>query len=161
MADRMDPNAIKQAPEKKKKKKKLLIIIPLIIVLLAGGFVGYAFFTKSFFFKVDGEAAVVKIDEKIYDMEEFIINLNDEGSRRYLKTKIVLAYENDKDLDLFNKNIPQMRDLIIETLRAKTSEDVMNVENTESLKNEIRDNVNKIYDEDIVLEVYFVDFLIQ
>lgn len=155
----MNPNNIQ--PPEKKKKNKLIIIIPLIIIFLVVAFVGYAFFTKSFFFKSEEDESVKKIEEQIFQMDEFVINLNDENSRRYLKTSIVITYENKKELKELNDNIPQMRDVIIETLRAKSAEDVMNVENTDMLKNEIKEKVNELYEDEIVLEVYFINFLIQ
>lgn len=155
----MNPNNIQ--PPEKKKKNKLIIIIPLVIIFLVVAFVGYAFFTKSFFFKSGEDESVKRIEEQIFQMDEFVINLNDENSRRYLKTSIVITYENKKELKELNDNIPQMRDVIIETLRAKSAVDVMNVENTDMLKNEIKDKVNELYEDEIVLEVYFINFLIQ
>ncbi len=159
LAERMNPNNIQ--PPEKKKKNKLIIIIPLVIIFLVVAFVGYAFFTKSFFFKSGEDESVKRIEEQIFQMDEFVINLNDENSRRYLKTSIVITYENKKELKELNDNIPQMRDVIIETLRAKSAVDVMNVENTDMLKNEIKDKVNELYEDEIVLEVYFINFLIQ
>lgn len=155
----MNPNNV-QTPEKKK-KSKLIIIIPLVIIILVLSFVGYAFFTKSFFFKSEEDENAKKIEEKVFQMEEFVINLRDENARRYLKASIVITYENKKELEKLNNNIPQMRDIIIETLRAKSANEVMNVENSDTLKNEIKDKVNELYEDEIVLEVYFINFLIQ
>ncbi|MCD6340822.1 MAG: hypothetical protein J7L51_02600, partial [Desulfurococcales archaeon] len=97
MAERMNPNNIQ--PPEKKKKNKLIIIIPLIIIFLVVAFIGYAFFTKSFFFKSEEDGNVKKIEEQIFQMDEFVINLNDENARRYLKTSIVITYENKKGLE--------------------------------------------------------------
>jgi|LGVF01.1.fsa_nt_gb flagellar basal body-associated protein FliL len=155
----MNPNNIQ--PPEKKKKNKLIIIIPLVIIFLVVAFVGYAFFTKSFFFKSGEDESVKRIEEQIFQMDEFVINLRDENARRYLKTSIVITYENKKELEKLKNNIPQMRDVIIETLRAKSVDDVMNVENSDILKNEIKDKVNELYEDEIVLEVYFINFLIQ
>lgn len=145
---------------KKKKKKKLIIIILLVIVVIVIALIGYAYFTKSLFLKLENEDEK-KIEEQIFELNEFILNLNDENSRRYLKTKIVLTYEDKKDIEKFKNNVSQIRDTIIETLREKTSEDMMNVNNLDALKNEIKDKTNQLFDVEIVLEVYFVDFLIQ
>ena len=142
----------------KKKKSKLMLIIPLVIILLVGAFFAYAFLTKSFMFST-GEAK--PIEEKIFSLDEFVLNLNDESGRRYVKTKIVLSYENDKDLELFDENMVQIRDIIIYTIRMKTSEEMMDVTHTDQLKHDIKESVNTLIGEPIVLEVYFIDFLIQ
>jgi len=77
LAERMNPNNIQ--PPGKKKNSKLIIIIPLVIIFLVVAFVGYAFFTKSFFFKSEEDGSVKKIDEHVFQMDEFVINLNDEN----------------------------------------------------------------------------------
>lgn len=159
MSQRMNNTQNEKIDEKpKKKKSKLMWIIPLIVILLAGAFFAYAFLTSSFMFST-GEAKPV--EEKIFSLDEFVLNLNDESGRRYVKTKIVLSYENDKDLNLFDENMAQIRDVIIYTIRMKTSEEMMDVTHTDQLKHDIKDSVNTLIGEPIVLEVYFIDFLIQ
>lgn len=142
----------------KKKKSKLIWIIPLIVILLAGAFFTYSYLTNSFMFST-GEAK--PIEEKIFSLDEFVLNLNDESGRRYVKTKIVLSYENDKDLELFDENMSQIRDVIIYTIRMKTSDEMMDVTHTDQLKHDIKESVNTLIGQPIVLEVYFIDFLIQ
>ena len=73
----------------------------------------------------------------------------------------MLSYENDKDLELFDENMVQIRDVIIYTIRMKTSEEMMDVTHTDQLKHDIKESVNTLIGEPIVLEVYFIDFLIQ
>jgi flagellar FliL protein len=146
-------------PEKKKKKSKKIVMISLVIVLLVGGFLGYSFITKSFMFAAVDEEVV--IEEKIFALDEFVLNLKDESGRRYIKTKMVLSYANDKDQKVLSENIAQIRDLMIGILRSKTADEMMDVSKAEDLKVEIREKTNELLKSPMVVDVYFVDFMIQ
>ena len=98
---------------------------------------------------------------QVYTLDDFVVNLKDPSSKRYLKTKIALGFEDKKDLELLMAKQMQIRDVIIQTLRAKTTDEIMAVEKTDYLKKELMDNVNGLFEPDIVLDVYMVDFLIQ
>lgn len=143
---------------KSKKNRKKYFIFFLILIATAIGFIIYAFLTKTLIFALQGETIV---QEKNYTLDEFILNLNDSSGRRYIKTKLVLSYENEKDVIILEKNMPQMRDLIISIMRVKTTDEMMDVDKTEKLKNEIIENLNILLGNEIIINVYFNDFLIQ
>ncbi len=145
-------------PEKKKKKSKKIIIISVAVIVLLSSVLGYAFITKSFIFAAEGE---VVIEEKIFSLDEFVLNLKDKSGRRYIKTKMVLSYGNEKDLNILNENIAQIRDLMIGILRSKTADEMMDVDTANDLKDEIREKINELLTSPIVVDVYFVDFMIQ
>jgi len=151
---------VKNPPIKpKKKSKKIAILLALVLALAVSAFFAYSYLTKSFVFKdkAEGEPVVVQV----YAMDEFVLNLKDSNSRRYLKTKIVLGYEDKKDAEILAENNCQIRDAIIQTLRAKTADEIMAVEKTGDLKMELIDQVNDLFEPDLVLDIYIIDFLIQ
>ena len=94
-----------------------------------------------------------------YALGEMVLNLNSQGN--YLKTEIALGYSLEKDLDLLLKYEVQIRDSIIGILRSKSIEEIMPVENTGPLKGEILTEVNKCLGEQVVTDVYIIDFMVQ
>lgn len=155
MSDNTAPGA--QAPGKK--GKTLIVIAAVVLALAAASFFAYAFLTKSFWFKADAQEAPKA--EEVCTLEEFVLNLKDASGRRYLKTQIALGVETAKEAALVEENRFRIRDVIIQTLRSKTAEDIMAVEKTDELKGELKESLNALFDTDLILEVYIVDFLIQ
>lgn len=156
-------NVVAEQPKKKKKGLKIIIIIVLIIVLLAGGFTAFAFFTKSFFFapKEEGAKTTVDIKETMYPLETFIVNLEADSTKRYLKVSVVIGCINKKDVELIMEKEMQIRDGIISTLRNQGLERLGQVENEENVKQALKEAVNKLFDPDLDISIYFTEYIIQ
>ncbi len=98
-----------------------------------------------------------------------IANLADEGGDRYLKVKIVLletkkkAKEAKKEGEATGISLENaiIRDVIINTISAKTSDDLLSVSGKEELKNEIMTSINKAVHRRLVVKIYFTEFIIQ
>lgn len=141
---------------KMSKKKVVLLIIVVTVLALSLSFVGHSYATKTFMFaqeQRDGKSNFT------YALDEMVLNLNSPGN--YLKTEIALGYSLEKDLDLLLKYEVQIRDSIIGILRSKSIEEIMPVENTGPLKGEILTEVNKCLGEQVVTDVYIIDFMVQ
>lgn len=147
---------VAEAP-KKSKLKRWLVIIPITVVLLVAAFMGYAYLTKSFIFAAED----APIEEKMFSLDSFVLNLKDDSGRRYIKTELVLSYGSEKQLEVLQENVAQIRDSIIAILRSKTPDEMMDVAQTDQLKSQIRSAVNTLLGEEIIIDVYFVDFMIQ
>lgn len=145
----------------------------------------------------DGEAAADGEDgggegdtvEKgvILDLGEFILNLSDPNSRRYLKADVAIELskspndpaaeeakpagghgegaapdpqaEFEKEMEQFK---PAIRDSIISTLSSKTPEELATVSGKELAKEQIKEAVNSIFGgEREVMRVSFGSFIIQ
>jgi len=97
----------------------------------------------------------------IYPMDQFIVNLYNEGSSRYLKTTInfeLSAEELNAEMD---KKKPLIRDIVIKTLSAKTYEEISTIKGKENLKDEIVSKVNQVLTDGQVKNLFFTDFVIQ
>ena len=139
------------------KRKRIwvyIVLIPVLILLIA--FLVYSFISKSFFFK---EKPRPTDTGYTYSMEEMVINLKD--SRHYLKTEIALGYGMEKDTKNVEAKEIQLRDNIITILRNKSREDILPVENTEGLKEEIIHQLNHHFEEEVITDIYITEFLIQ
>jgi len=155
------------AVEPKKKRKKgllIFIIIILILVLLGGAFTGYAFFTKSFFFAPDDgqEGKVEMIEETMYPLDSFVINLDaNGGSRKYLKVSIAIGCSEKKDIKRITEKEVQIKDTIISTLRGQELETLSLVEKEDVVKNEIIKSINALFYPELEINVYFTEYIIQ
>lgn len=156
-------NTATEQPKKKKKGLLIAIIIILILVLLAGAFVGYAFFTKTFFFspKDANEVKAETIKETMYPLDSFVVNLDSNGSRRYLKVTIALGCAEKKDIKKITEKEYQLRDVIISTLRDQDIEDLQSVEKEDEIKQSLITNINTLFEPDLSINIYYTEYIIQ
>ncbi|RLB11556.1 MAG: flagellar basal body protein FliL [Deltaproteobacteria bacterium] len=178
------------AEEKKKEKKegksKLILILVLMQAITLIAVVGLGAFMFLNFKKIQvpaiasvananaeaqkqeeekkekKEKEVVKVkDEVICELEPFIVNLMDENGRRYLRVKMNLELSSKEAEDEVKKKMPEIRDTILMTLSGKKFADIANLEGKMRLRDEIKENVDKILLSGKVLQVYFTEFIIQ
>ncbi|AAM24653.1 flagellar FliL protein [Caldanaerobacter subterraneus subsp. tengcongensis MB4] len=90
---------------------------------------------------------------------EFITNLKGDG--KFIKVVVELQVTDPKVLKKLEENTPQIRDAIIQILRSKTAQEVEGPQGQEMLKNDIKNEINKIIGEGKVVNVYFNDFIVQ
>lgn len=164
MAAKNEPvaNVAAEQPKKKNNLLKIIIIIILVIVLLLGGFTAIAFFTKSFFFAPrEGTAVTTEIKETMYPLDTFIVNLDEKGSKRYLKISIVIGCVDKKDVKLITEKEMQIRDTIISTLREQGLDRLAPAGNEDQVKQSLKQAINTLYEPDIDINIYFTEYIIQ
>lgn len=154
-------NTVTEEPKKKKKGLLIVIIVILILLLSAAAFTGYAFFTKTFFFAPEGEEKAVEIEETMHPLESFVVNLDDGGSRRYLKITIAIGCINKKDVKKLTEKQYQIRDIIISTLRDQDISVLSSVEQGDTIKSKLLTNINTLFDPDLKINIYFTEYIIQ
>lgn len=145
---------------KSKSKLKIIIIIIIVLVLVVGSIVGYMVVTGKQ--KADIIKMFVSHDENTILLDEFVVNLrSDNGLKNYLKIQMALMFTDGKKLELINSNVNKIRDIIINELREKTSQDILATESINTIKKDILDKVNIALKEEIIKDIYFVNFIIQ
>ncbi len=97
----------------------------------------------------------------IYPMDQFIVNLYNEGSSRYLKTTLNFELSSEELQAEMDKKKPLIRDIVIKLLSAKTYEEISTIKGKENLKDEIVAKVNQVLTDGKVNNVFFTDFVIQ
>ena len=111
------------------------------------------------------EIAVSDEPERVYrELGEFLLNTADTSSAqslRFCKIDIALGVSPRKAHNLLKVQNPRLRDAVIQILISKTVEEMDSPEDREFIKDEIRFAINEFLPEGEVLEVYFLDFLIQ
>jgi flagellar FliL protein len=97
----------------------------------------------------------------LFPLETFIVNLADEGGKRYLRVTMDLelsagVIEND-----VQQRLPQIRDSILMVLPSKHFADIRTIEGKTGLRNEILANLNGIFGKESITNLYFTEFVIQ
>jgi len=107
--------------------------------------------------EVLGKSAVVPL-------EPFVVNLADSDTARYLRVKISLMVDDKSKLKEIEENQAlqlKVRDVILQTLTRKTSQDLMNDDGKKKLRKEIQDQVGPFFKEPKLNDVMFTEFVIQ
>lgn len=147
---------------------KWIILGVVVLVLAGGGYVGWTMLNpQSNQTGADGgqapDAEAVKEMEvgAMFDMDPFVVNLNEAGGKRYLKSKIEIEYVGDKvRLELTNR-LPQLRDVILLHLSSKTLDEIRSVDGKIELKNALIKRINQVLKQGNVRNLYFTQFVIQ
>ena len=148
-----------------KKRKPLLLIVIIPVLLLAAGGLAFFFFGESLpFIETPGEPGDSASDgppRHLYAMSEFQVNLADPGTRRFLRMKVDLAY-NERGLNReIEERESELRSHIISILRSKFIADLEEPGGMKSLEEELLDRLNSILDSGKLEAIYYKEFIFQ
>ena len=131
--------------------KKIILILALLAITAVGSVALYAQHIKS--------KDIVKTEQ--YPIEqEFLINVKSkEGTKKILKTSITLEIKGKKSSEILDANGSVVSDTIINTISSK-NDSQLSVEKRDVLKKNLAKNINKALKEDIVVNIFFRDFLV-
>ena len=165
-----EKNKEKETEEKKKGSPLKLILIGVVVLVLAGaGFVAWQLFLTP---KADDmgveaiptaeqEAELEDAMSETYAMDTFVVNLNDPGGKRYLKTNIELEYVSETLGEELARRLPQLRDLILLLLSSKGLDDIQSVDGKIALRRELIQRINQTLTSGKIRNLYFTQFVIQ
>ncbi len=97
----------------------------------------------------------------MYALNKFIVNLSSDGGNRYLRTSINLELSSPEFQAEVDKKKPLIRDIIIRVLSAKSYEEISTIRGKENLKDELVNELNKVFVDGQVRNVFFTEFVIQ
>lgn len=132
----------------------ILLIFTLLIVFSIAGIFGY-----FFIFNKGTTQAKKTVEEKIFQLDEFVTNLADE-STTYVKLTIVLGYEGKKLEKELPTKVASIRDTINATLWSKTSIDFSG-KGTETVKKELLEAINTKLEKGKISNIYLNEIIIQ
>jgi flagellar FliL protein len=157
-----------ESTEEEGSSMKIVIIVVLVLVLAGGGFLAWMFLGGAGNGPGDtlevGRSAPALEDEtqvKTYALETFVVNLNDPGGKRYLKTNIELEYFSEAVSEELVRRLPQLRDLILLQLSSKGLDDIQSVDGKIALRRELIQRINQTLTTGKVRNLYFTEFVIQ
>jgi flagellar protein FliL len=154
---------------------KIIMVIALALISSAGGgFVSFVLISRSLGASAKAAEKPEKAEqEKIAEMleksaviplEPFVVNLADPDAARYLRIKISLMVDDKNKVKEVAENQAlqlKVRDVILESLTAKRSQDLINTEGKNKLRHEIQDKVAVYFRSPKLVDVMFTEFVIQ
>ena len=157
--------------------KKILILI-IAAVFLFMGMIGGGFFmmwtkmsaTLAQVQNPQGENATaeeeVAPEEQvtigpIYKLETMIVNLADQGGKRYLRITMELELNSPELTAEIDKRLPQLRDAVLMILPTKTYADIGTTQGKIALRDELMAKLNSFLKTGTVNTIYFSEFVVQ
>ena len=163
--------------------KKVIIIIIAVFVLLMG-MMGAGFFllwsqmsaTVAQVQKQNGateNSEEEQVDEKedkmgpIYRLDTLIVNLADQGGKRYLRVTMEFELKPNEEVDNsevveeIEKRLPQLRDTILMVLPTKQYADISTTPGKIALRDEVMAKLNPFLKKGQIAQLYFTEFVVQ
>jgi flagellar protein FliL len=146
---------------------KKLIPFVLVAVVFGGAGMGAASLLKKPAAPAHGEEPEKKDGEKsaekaIVTLEDFIVNLADTSEQRYLKSTVALEMTGAPVGEEEMKKIsPELRDAVLTVMSRRTMRDLQAPNGKQSLKDDIKKEINRVMGEKRVVAVYFTAFAMQ
>ncbi len=96
---------------------------------------------------------------KLVPLETFLVNLSGSRGRKLAKINMELEVSNDDVQEEIDQLKPKIRDIIIMILSSKSYAQVSTKDGKDSLRKEIRDQVNLFLTKGKIKRVYFTEFI--
>lgn len=155
--------------------KMLVIIIGVVVLLL--GMMGGGFFlmwtkmntTLAQVQMQNTDANATEASEQVeeapilptFKMDTLIVNLADQGGKRYLRITMELELSAPEVIEEINLRMPQLRDTILMVLPSKKYSDISGTEGKIALRDELIAKINTILKKGTVTTIYFTEFVVQ
>ena len=97
----------------------------------------------------------------IFKMDTLIVNLADQGGKRYLRITMELELSAPEVIEEINIRMPQLRDSILMVLPSKQYSDISGTEGKIALRDELIAKMNAILKKGTVTPIYFTEFVVQ
>jgi len=150
---------------------KTVLIIIISVAVLFMGMVGAGFFilwNKISQVPVDpSKVAEMAVEEEenvigpLYPLDTMIVNLSDDGGKRYLRVTMALELSDPESVDTIESRLPQIRDAVLMILPTKTYDDVSTTDGKIALRNQIMEKINTLMTKGRVNNIYFTEFVVQ
>ena len=152
----------------------LMIIVLALVSSAGGGVVSFMLISRTLSAQAKAAENPEKAEqEKIAEMleksaviplEPFVVNLADPDAARYLRIKISLMVDDKGRVKEVAENQAlqlKVRDVILESLTAKRSQDLINAEGKNKLRHELQEKVGVYFRAPKLVDVMFTEFVIQ
>lgn len=169
MAEKKEKENVKEKGKSNGTLFKIILIVLLVLIVGSLSFVGYLLAGKKTPVVINNTTTAAAVNNSdaspyTYSLDEFLVNLSDDGGKKYLKIKLSLGYDaktkKNMDKELADKT-DNIRDTIISVLRSKKSTDIDSQMGIDSLKKEILAKVNPLFQSGKANSVYINDILVQ
>lgn len=116
--------------------------------------------------KAEEEAAAAAAEEAnkmgpIFRMDTMIVNLADQGGKRYLRITMEFEISSVELIPEIETRMPQIRDAILMILPTKQYVDIGTTEGKVQLRDELMANLNMLLKTGSIVTIYFSEFVVQ
>ncbi|MCJ7601649.1 MAG: flagellar basal body-associated FliL family protein [Desulfobulbaceae bacterium] len=98
---------------------------------------------------------------ELLELEPFIVNLADPGTKRYMKLKLAIELDSKELLTKAKQLTPKFRDQVILILTKLSVDDVMTPESKMKLRDELVEKINDIFQPAKISNLYFTELVVQ
>jgi flagellar FliL protein len=144
--------------------KKIIILIIALVFLLIVPIVGFIIYEIS---KESSSQETIQGNPEapdvgyMYSLDTIVLNLLNNGGRKYIKVELVLELENDDIISIEEKK-PVLLDEIISNISSKSAEEIITTSGKDKLKEELKDKLNnKLNNKNKIKNIYFNNFIVQ
>ena len=109
----------------------------------------------------DSSVPVEKLLGPMFSLDTFIVNLADEGGKRYLRITIDLELDSEELESEVKKRLPQVRDSILTILPTKRFADISSAKGKTTLRDQMLERINDLVVRGKVTNIYFKEFVVQ
>ncbi len=154
--------------------KMLLVILLALVSSAGGGVVSFVLINRTLGAQAKAAERPENADQQkeaeilersaVIPLEPFIVNLADTDAARYLRIRISLMLDDKTKVKEVSENQAlqlKVRDVILDSLTAKRSQDLINSEGKKNLRREIQEKVAVYFREPKLVDVMFTEFVIQ
>jgi flagellar protein FliL len=154
--------------------KMLMIVVLALVSSAGGGVISFVLISRTLTTQAKpaekpekGEQEkMAELLEKsaVIPLEPFVVNLADTDAARYLRIKITLLVDDKTKVKEAAENQAlqlKVRDVILESLTSKHSQDLLNAQGKNKLRQEIQDKVAVYFRAPKLVDVMFTEFVIQ
>ncbi len=141
-----------------------IIIVMMVTIIIITGIFSYVF--MSFLAPGNGnqeDAVKEESESKIgptYTLGDFVVNLSGSGGYQFIKANIVVEVDESEVVTELDKRNPQIRDLIILTLREQKIEDIEEP-GAHVIKNRLKSRLNGVLNSGQIQSVWFTQLVVQ
>jgi flagellar FliL protein len=137
----------------------ILFVLGLLVLGVAAAGGTYLFLKQ----KSTVEAQQPVVENTYMDLDEFTVNLADEGGKRYFKGQISLGYDKTKTklTDELTTNQVVIKDDIIFYFKSLKADYLNNVANSDTIKKQLIDAINKDLTKGKITDIRFKSMIIQ
>jgi len=151
---------------KKGSFKKLIVLGLALIVLGGGGYSSWKFFLAEKMSSQDSKAGKVAAPKSMapgimFKLEPFIVNLIDQGGKRYLKTQFQIEVDSEEIAKELQVRTPQLRDAILLLLTSKSFSQIGVPGGKIELRTELIEQINGVLKSGAIRTLYFTEFVVQ
>jgi flagellar basal body-associated protein FliL len=95
------------------------------------------------------------------DLDVFVVNLATSGPGRYLRTTLSLGVKDAHEKERVKEFVGPIRHAVIMYLSERKVDELSDLQGKETLRKALHNEINEAIGENMVLNVYFKEFLIQ